>query len=222
MDRGGLVGSDGPTHHGVLDFAYLRCIQDMVIMAPKDENEMRDMLHTAVEYNGPIAMRYPRGTVYGIPLKQHFDRLAIGKGEILRSGKDVAILAIGNMVYQSIKAAQQLSKEGIEAEVVNMRFVKPIDGALIEEICHRFKYVVTVEDHVISSGFGGAVLECMNQRNINGVQVKVHGLPNDFVEHGTPAELHAMLRLDADGIASVTKEFLQTQNALPTLQNQYR
>ncbi|MBI5214895.1 MAG: 1-deoxy-D-xylulose-5-phosphate synthase [Ignavibacteriae bacterium] len=222
MDRGGVVGSDGPTHHGVLDFAYLRCIQDMVIMAPKDENEMRDMLHTAVEYNGPIAMRYPRGTVYGVPLKQHFDRLAIGKGEILRSGKDVAILAIGNMVYPSIKAAQQLSKEGIEAEVVNMRFVKPIDGALIEEICYRFKYVVTVEDHVISSGFGGAVLECMNQRNITGVHVKVHGLPNDFVEHGTPAELHAMLGLDADGIAMTTKEFLQIQNALPSLHNQYR
>ncbi|TAK55824.1 MAG: 1-deoxy-D-xylulose-5-phosphate synthase [Bacteroidetes bacterium] len=214
MDRGGLVGADGPTHHGVLDFAYLRCIQDMVVMAPKDENEMRDMLYTAVEYDKPIAMRYPRGTVYGIPLKQHFDRLAIGKGETLRTGEDVAILAIGNMVYPSVKAAQLLAKEGIEAEVVNMRFVKPIDGALIEELCKRFTHVVTVEDHVITGGFGSAVLECMNARNITGVHLKIHGLPNDFIEHGTPAELHKMVQLDADGIATVTREFLIKQKAL--------
>ncbi len=209
MDRGGLVGADGPTHHGVLDFAYLRCLQDIVVMAPKDENELRDMLYTATEYHRPIAMRYPRGTVTGVPLKQHFDRLAIGKGETLRTGTDVAILAIGNMVYPSFRAAQQLAKEGIEAEVVNMRFVKPMDGVLLEEISQRFKYVVTVEDHVIAGGFGSAVLECLNARNITGVQVKIHGLPNDFVEHGTLPELYAQTKLDSEGITEVVRDFLQ-------------
>jgi 1-deoxy-D-xylulose-5-phosphate synthase len=210
LDRAGLVGADGPTHHGVLDLAYLRCIQGMVIMSPKDESELRDMLYTAVEYRqGPIAIRYPRGNGIGVPMKLHFDRLEIGKGEIVRHGRDVAILAIGDMVYQSIKAADLLKSDGIDAEVVNMRFVKPIDGALVEDICKRFSYVLTVENHVVTGGFGAAILETIAQKKIEHVHVMVHGVPDEFIEHGSPAELSAMLKLDTPGIASVVKDFFR-------------
>jgi 1-deoxy-D-xylulose-5-phosphate synthase len=221
LDRAGLVGADGPTHHGVLDLSYLRCIQGMVIMAPKDENELRDMLYTAVQYKkGPIALRYPRGNGMGIPMKSTFDALEIGKGEIVRSGTDVAILAIGNLVYPSLKAAELLSKDGINAEVVNMRFVKPVDHALIENVCRRFKYVLTVEDHVIHGGFGSAVLESIATKQYPELHVRIHGIPDEFIEHGTPQELHAMLKLDAPGIASVVKNFFREtphQNPVATL-----
>ena len=210
LDRAGLVGADGPTHHGALDIAYFRCIQGMVVMAPKDESELRDMLYTAVQYQGgPIVMRYPRGNGVGVPLKPHFNLIEIGKGEIVRGGTDVAILAIGNMVYPSLKAAELLQKDGISAEVVNMRFVKPLDEALVDTICKRFSYVLTVEDHVIHGGFGSAVLESIAKNNYQNVRVKLHGLPDEFIEHGTPAELHAMVKLDAPGIASVVKNFFR-------------
>ncbi len=210
LDRAGVVGADGPTHHGVLDIAYLRCIPGMVVMAPKDESELRDMLFTAVSYRGgPIAVRYPRGNGLGVPLKKDFDLLPIGKGEIVRTGRDVAILALGNMVAPSMKAAELLLKDGIDAEVVNMRFAKPVDAELLDALCKRFSYILTVEDHVTSGGFGSAVLEELARIGIQHVRVKVHGIPNEFVEHGTPAELHAMLKLDVPGIASVVKNFFR-------------
>ena len=211
LDRAGLVGSDGPTHHGVLDLAYLRCIQGMVIMAPKDEGELRDMLYTAIQHEGgPIALRYPRGNGIGIPLKAGFALIEIGKGEIVRPGRDVAILAIGNLVYPSLKAAELLSNDGINAEVVNMRFVKPIDAALLEDVCRRFSYILTVEDHVVQGGFGSAVLETVVSKNLPHDHVMIHGVPGEFIEQGTPSELHAMLKLDAPGIASVVKDFFRT------------
>jgi 1-deoxy-D-xylulose-5-phosphate synthase len=213
LDRAGLVGSDGPTHHGLLDLAYLRCIQDMVVMSPKDESELRDMLFTAVQYQGgPIAIRYPRGNGTGVPLKPGFDLMEIGKGEIVRAGSDVAILAIGNMVAPSVKAAELLAKDGINAEVVNMRFVKPVDTALLEQICGRFSYLLTVEDHVVQGGFGSAVLEAIAAGHHRDLRVMIHGVPGEFIEHGTPAELHAMLKLDAPGIASVVKDFFRTSS----------
>ncbi|HEV8538858.1 MAG TPA: 1-deoxy-D-xylulose-5-phosphate synthase [Bacteroidota bacterium] len=215
LDRAGLVGADGPTHHGVLDLSYLRCIQGMVVMAPKDESELRDMVYTAVQYTGgPVAVRYPRGTGIGVPMKTGFDLIEIGTGEIVRPGKDVAILAIGTMVSPSLKAADLLQNDGISAEVVNMRFVKPIDHSLIEKICSRFKYILTVEDHVVEGGFGSAVLEAIASRPHPQLQVKVHGVPGEFIEHGTPQELYAMLKLDAPGIASVVKNFFR-QAPLP-------
>jgi 1-deoxy-D-xylulose-5-phosphate synthase len=218
LDRAGLVGSDGPTHHGLLDLAYLRCIQDMVVMSPKDESELRDMLFTAVHYQGgPVAVRYPRGNGTGAPLKPGFELLEIGKGEIVRPGSDVAILAIGNMVSPSIKAAELLAKDGISAEVANMRYVKPIDRALLDEICRRFTYVLTVEDHVVQGGFGSAVLEAIAAGNHRDLRVMIHGVPGEFIEHGTPAELHAMLKLDAPGIASVVKDFFRTSSPRPTV-----
>jgi 1-deoxy-D-xylulose-5-phosphate synthase len=209
LDRGGLVGADGPTHHGVFDLSYLRLIPDMVVMAPKDESELRDMLYTAIEYKrGPIALRYPRGNGVGVPLKQGFDLIPIGKGEIIRTGTHVAILAIGAMVQSALKAAALLEEEGISAEVVNMRFVKPIDSDLIEELARRFNCFVTVEDNTIKGGFGSAVAECLASKQITDVRLKIHGIPDRFIDHGTPDELYREVGIDPQGIANVVREFL--------------
>lgn len=212
MDRGGLVGADGPTHHGALDLSYLRCIQGMVVMAPKDEQELRDMLFTAVSYNGPIAMRYPRGNALGVPLRKEFRLIEIGKGETIRSGRDVAILAIGNMVPNSLAAAEFLAGEKIEAEVINMRFVKPMDDALIASLAQRFDAFVTVEDNVAQGGFGSAVLESLTRQGLRNVSVYVHGLPDSFVDQGTPAELQKAVKLDPRGIADITRLFLSSHH----------
>ncbi len=218
MDRGGVVGADGPTHHGVFDLSYLRLIPEMVIMAPKDESELRDMLYTATEYNkGPIALRYPRGNGVGVQLKQGFDLIPIGKGEIVRSGDTVAILAIGLMVQNALKAADILEKQGITAEVVNMRFVKPLDTELVADVARRFDHIVTVEDNSAVGGFGSAVAECLAAKAITNVQLKIHGIPDHFVDHGTPDELHRDVKLDANGIAGVVSEFLRAQ---PTVLHQ--
>jgi 1-deoxy-D-xylulose-5-phosphate synthase len=212
LDRAGLVGADGPTHHGVFDLAYLRTVPGMVIMAPKDESELRDMLYTATVYSkGPIALRYPRGNGIGVPLKPTFDEVEIGTGEIVRHGHDFAILAIGNMVYPSLKAAELLATDEISTEVVNMRFVKPLDEKLLEHIATRHTHIMTVEDHVVHGGFGSAVLECLAGKQFTHLKVFVHGIPDEFIEHGLPNELAAMLRLDPEGIARVAREFLQTQ-----------
>lgn len=208
MDRGGLVGADGPTHHGALDLSYFRCIQSTVIMAPKDEQELRDMLYTATLYRkGPIALRYPRGNALGVEIKP-FAQIPIGKGEIVEKGHDVAIIAIGSMVDMAMKARTQLAKENIDVEVVNARFVKPLDAELLKDVFARHKKVLTLEDNVIIGGFGSAVLEFMNQQKIHGVEIIVHGLPDKFIEHGTPEELYAELKMDANGISSIVRELL--------------
>lgn len=209
MDRGGLVGADGPTHHGAFDLAYLRCIPNMVVMAPKDENELRDMLYTAIQHRGPIALRYPRGSVLGLPLKFGFDLLPIGKGEIVRGGRDVAILAVGNMVQNALEAAELLVKDEISAEVINMRFVKPLDDDILEGVAKRFKRIVTVEDATVVGSFGSAVVEHYAQKGYSHLRVKVHGIPDRFIEHGTPQELYRALRLDAEGIAHIVRGFLE-------------
>jgi 1-deoxy-D-xylulose-5-phosphate synthase len=191
----------------------------MVVMAPKDEQELRDMLYTAVEYkDGPIALRYPRGNALGVPLREGFRRLEIGRAETVRKGKDVAILAVGNMVPNSLYAAELLAKEGIEAEVVNMRFVKPVDDALINSIASRMDSIVTVEDNVIVGGFGSAVLESLSRQGLTNVLVRLHGLPDSFVEHGSPSELHHMLRLDGAGIAEVVRELLASRQGKPAFE----
>jgi 1-deoxy-D-xylulose-5-phosphate synthase len=220
LDRGGLVGADGPTHHGALDLSYLRCVQGMVVMAPKDEQELRDMLYTAVEYTkGPIALRYPRGNAIGIKLRDGFEKLEIGKAETLRLGGDVALLAIGTMTTNALKAAELLHQEHVEAEVVNMRFVKPIDEELLKSLARRIDAFVTIEDNVVQGGFGSAVLEALSRLGITDVAVKLHGLPDEFVEHGAPAELYRTVGLDAEGIASATKDLLKTAHASSELQN---
>ena len=208
MDRGGLVGSDGPTHHGTFDLTYLRLIPNMIIMAPKDENELRNMLYTATEYKrGPIAMRYPRGNALGVEIGE-FEKIEIGKGELIKPGKDVAILAIGNMVQNSIKASELLSQNGINAEVINMRFIKPFDLELLKDVFERFKHIITVEDNTIIGGFGSAVSEFASQYGYKN-DLLLHGLPDRFIEHGKPEELHADLKLDPEGIFEVVSEFLK-------------
>lgn len=214
IDRAGLVGQDGPTHHGMLDLAYLRIIPGMVVMAPKDEQELRDMLYSALYCytDGPVALRYPRGNAIGVPLGP-MKALPLGKGEVLRRGEDVAILAVGKPVMEALKAAELLRQQGIEAEVVNARFVKPLDTALLDELCQRHSYLVTVEDGQVLGGFGSAVVEYITAQGYNRhVDVRVHGIPDCFVEHATPEEQYREMRLDAEGIAAVVQEFLQQRS----------
>lgn len=214
LDRSGLVGADGPTHHGVLDLAYLRIIQGMVVMAPKDEQELRDMLYSAIhDYQaGPVSLRYPRGESIGVEIKP-MRSLPLGKGEVLRSGKDICIIAIGNMVYPSLSAAQYLSEHEIEAEIVNARFVKPLDTQLLDELALRHDKFLTVEDGQIQGGFGSAVLEYMAQKH-PGKLIRLHGISDTYIDHGTQQELWADLRLDAKGIACVVQEFVETCESL--------
>jgi len=211
LDRAGIAGNDGPTHHGSLDLSYLRIIQDMVVMAPRDEAELRDMLYTAVHYGkGPIALRYPRGEGYGVPMREEFTAIEIGKSERMRPGRDVAILAIGDMTWRAVQAAELLEADGVSAEVIDARFVKPLDTAMIDDICSRFDKVITLENNVVAGGFGSGVLEYIaTQPYHRDVDLFVHGLPaNTFVEHGDTDELLADLDLLPDGIARVVKRFI--------------
>jgi 1-deoxy-D-xylulose-5-phosphate synthase len=207
LDRAGLVGADGPTHHGVFDLTYLRLIPGIVIMAPKDENELRNMLFTATKYKrGPIALRYPRGNALGVKTGE-FEKMEIGKGEIVKNGKDVAILAIGNMVQNSLEAAIILEEMNINAEVINARFVKPLDRELMLDIFSRFEKIITIEDNTIIGGFGSAVTEFAAQHNFKN-DILLHGIPDRFIDHGKPEELHAELKIDAKGISEVVREFI--------------
>lgn len=200
LDRGGLVGDDGPTHHGVFDIAYLRNIPNLVMMTPKDENELQHMMKTAVCYNGPVAIRYPRGNGEGVHLDEELQRLPIGKGEVLREGNDVLLIAAGNMVQEAMKAAKNLSAQGIEAAVINARFVKPLDEKLMLGYARRIKNVVTIEEHVLMGGFGSAVLELFEAAGLTDVKVKRIGIPDEFVEHGSQGILRKNYGLTAEGI----------------------
>ncbi len=209
LDRAGLVGEDGPTHHGVFDIAYLRHVPNMVLMAPKDENELQHMIKTAVEHPGPTAVRYPRGTGYGVPMDQELKTLQIGKGELLKDGSDAAIIAIGNLVLPSLEAARRLANEGISVAVLNARFVKPLDENLIIRTAKSTGKVVTVEEHALLGGFGSAVLECLESVGITGIKSLRIGLPDSYIEHGTQATLRKKYGLDADGIYGKVKEFVE-------------
>ena len=212
MDRAGLVGADGPTHHGTFDLTYLRLIPGMTIMAPKDEAELRNMLYTAVEhYEGPVALRYPRGTALGVPLKDGFEKVELGKAEKLFEGDDVALLALGSMVNYSTQAAKMLKEEGINCEVVNMRFAKPIDTEMLDDIAGKFSKVVTLEENNLPGGFGSAVLEYFAEKNYKNDVLRI-GLPDKFVEHGTQQELHHLLGIDPEGITERIKIFYQSKN----------
>ena len=212
LDRAGLVGADGPTHHGAFDLSYLRLIPNMTIMAPKDENELRDMLFTAIEFKeGPIALRYPRGSAVGVPLKENFEKIEIGKAEILKRGNDVALLSVGLMTHYSVLAAELLDSEGIDAEVINMRFIKPIDEDTLDYVAEKFDKIITLEENSIVGGFGSAVLEYFSSKNILKEILRI-GLPDNFVEHGTQSELHALLGIDPQGIAKQVKIFAAGNN----------
>ena len=209
LDRGGLVGADGPTHHGVFDFAYLRSIPNMVIMAPKDENELQHMLHTAVDHSGPISLRYPRGEGWDVALDAEFRKLEIGKAELLRDGTDLVIAAIGHTVIPALRAAQDLAPLGISAAVVNARFVKPLDGDLFRDLLARVPRLITVEDHVISGGFGSALVEFLADEGFTGLEVKRLGVPDRFIPHGTQDELKKFCGFDKDGIAQAALQMMR-------------
>jgi 1-deoxy-D-xylulose-5-phosphate synthase len=209
LDRGGLVGADGPTHHGVFDFSYLRPIPNIVLMAPKDENELRRMLKTAIDYDGPIALRYPRGEGWGVELEPEIAPLEIGKGELLREGKDIAILAVGSTVMPALKAAQELAPLGIDAAVVNARFVKPLDRDLLVNVLSRVPRAITVEDHVITGGFGSAVTELLADEGMTGVALRRLGVPDRFIPHGTQDELKKICGFDKDAIAQAAMQMMR-------------
>jgi 1-deoxy-D-xylulose-5-phosphate synthase len=209
MDRAGLVGEDGPTHHGVFDLAFLRHLPNIIVMAPKDENELQHMIKTAVEHNGPSAVRYPRGTGLGVPMDQELKALEIGKGELLKDGEDLVILAIGATVKPSLDAAERLKEAGISAAVVNARFAKPLDERLIFPMAKKTGRVVTVEEHALQGGFGSAVLESLERERISGVKTLRIGLPDKFIEHGSQAVLRQKYSLDAEGIYASVRKFVE-------------
>ncbi|NEP90477.1 MAG: 1-deoxy-D-xylulose-5-phosphate synthase [Okeania sp. SIO2C2] len=217
LDRAGIVGADGPTHQGMYDIAYLRCIPNMVIMAPKDEGELQRMVVTGINYtDGPIAMRYPRGNGYGVPLMEEgWEAIPIGKGEILRNGDDVLILGYGSMVHPSMQTAEILSEHGIAATVVNARFVKPLDTELILPLAQRIGKVVTMEEGCLMGGFGSAVTEALMDNNVLAPVLRL-GVPDKLVDHAKPDESKADLGLTpsqmAERILQSFKSKLSTVN----------
>ena len=210
LDRAGLVGDDGYTHHGVFDYAYLRSMPEMTVMAPKDENELRHMLKTAVDFDGPISLRYPRGSGVGVDITEPMEALPIGKAEVLREGQDVSIWAIGSMVQSAAQAAEKLAEQGISAGVVNMRFVKPLDKELLLAQAKEYGKIVTLEEGVLQGGVGSAVLETLNEAQLlTKCQVLTLGIPDEFVLHGDKKLLFKDLELDVDAIVAKTVAFVK-------------
>ena len=216
LDRAGLVGEDGPTHHGVFDFAYARMIPNFVVMAPADENELQHMVKTALAANQPCVIRYPRGPGEGVSLDQDIHALPIGRGVVLKPGQDVYLLAIGSMVHPCLKAATLIEREGIPCGVVNMRFVKPIDAALLNQLRQQTQNFVTVEEHVLTGGFGSAVMEALE-----GTDARIHriGIPDKFIEHGPQNVLRDMVGLSPEKIAQSTLAFLRGVPYQPALEH---
>jgi len=209
LDRGGVVGNDGPTHHGVFDLSYLRHIPNMTLMAPKDENELQHMLKTAIVHDGPIALRYPRGNGYGVPLDQDLKPLVIGKAELLREGADGVLIALGSMVYPAMDAAADLAAEGLDLTVMNARFVKPLDAELILQLAKRFGKLITLEENAMQGGFGTAVLELLEEQGVRAQVLRI-GFPDQYIEQGEQHELRAMHGLDKAGIAKTVRMFFKT------------
>lgn len=208
MDRAGIVGADGPTHHGLLDIAYLRSYPNIILSAPKDEAELRDLLFTSIEHPAPAAIRFPRGNGLGVDISAPPKKLEIGKAEILREGENVAILALGSMVYPAVEAAENLAKDGIEATVINARFVKPLDEKLILEVVENHDLILTVEEAYLAGGFGSAVLEFLEEKEkLNDVKIVRLGVPDRIITHGDPNLLKAKYGLDADGIYNKIKQY---------------
>jgi len=209
LDRGGIVGEDGPTHHGAFDFSYLRHIPNMVVMAPKDENELQHMVETARMMEGPIAFRYARGKGCGVSLDRRLKGIDIGKGELLREGADAVIVAIGSTVVPSLEAAEKLAQSGIHTAVVNARFVKPLDAELICGLAQGTGKMMTVEENALEGGFGSAVLELLQTRELHSVEVRRLGIPNVFVGHGSREQLCQIHGLDSEGIFNAMLVWLQ-------------
>jgi 1-deoxy-D-xylulose-5-phosphate synthase len=201
MDRAGLVGDDGPTHHGVFDIAYLRCLPNLVLAAPRDEQLLRDLLHTALRYDdGPFALRYPRGEGVGVPLTDARE-IAIGTGEVLRAGDRVALVGYGSGVSKALEAAELLAGHGIEATVADARFAKPLDRGLLAQLAAEHPLLVTVEEGVLAGGFGSAVWEELNEAGVPVPRMLRVGMPDRYVTHGKPALLHTEVGYTGKAIA---------------------
>ena len=210
LDRAGLVGDDGYTHHGVFDYAYLRSIPNMTIMAPKDENELQHMLKTALDFDGPVSVRYPLGSGVGVALDTQWQDLPIGKAEVLRTGKDVCFWAIGSMVQTALDAAELLEAQGISAGVVNMRFAKPLDVELLREHAQSYGKIITLEEGVLAGGVGSAILEELNENKLlEQFEVRCFGIPDEFVMHGDKKLLFRDLGLDTPTIAAKAAAFVK-------------
>ena len=213
LDRGGIVGADGSTHQGLFDFSYLRHIPNLVVMAPKDENELQYMLRTGVSCGHPVSLRYPRGEGWcGFP-DDEAKELPLGKAEVLRQGRDLVLLAIGSTVKAALEAASLLQKQGIDSTVVNARFVKPLDGELIGSLLSGCRRLITVEENALQGGFGSAVLELLEERGLTEIQVRRLGIPDVFVEHGPQDFLRQKYGIDAEGIVRAAEELFKMRNA---------
>ncbi|GKV64564.1 MULTISPECIES: 1-deoxy-D-xylulose-5-phosphate synthase [Sporosarcina] len=210
IDRAGLVGADGDTHHGVFDIAFLRHMPNLVIMMPKDENEGQHMVKTALEYNeGPIAMRYPRGNGYGVPMDEELHTIPIGTWEVLKEGKDATILTFGTTIPMAFAAAEQLKEQGKEVSIVNARFIKPLDTDLLDDLFAGGKPIITIEEAVLAGGFGSAVLEYAEQVSHTSTIIERIGIPDEFIEHGNVDELLMEIHMTPDHVAEVTLDALK-------------
>ena len=211
LDRAGLVGNDGRTHQGVFDLSYLRSIPHMVLMAPKDENELRHMLFTAINHDGPVAIRYPRGAGQGVSLDEPLHAIPLGKAEIVREGTDGAIVAIGSIVNTCLEAAEILAGEGLQLTVVNARFVKPMDEPVLGDLARCFNQLITVEENATAGGFGSAVSEALERLGHPRVAIHRLGVPDRFIDHATQNQQRHALQLDAHGIAQEARVRLRAQ-----------
>jgi 1-deoxy-D-xylulose-5-phosphate synthase len=212
IDRGGVVGEDGPTHHGLFDFSYLRCMPNMTIMAASDESELSRMMVTAINHDGPVAVRYPRGTGLGVPIQEDPKPLEIGKAQVVNTGDDILIIAIGSSVNDAKKAAKSLKDQGINVTVINARFVKPLDQNLIIKYVSKIKKIITVEEHVLDGGFGSAVLEMLVDNNVTGFSLKRIGINDKFVEHGPQDILRRDYEIDSIAILNTALELHGSQS----------
>ncbi len=212
MDRGGIVGEDGPTHHGLFDLSFLRPVPNMVLMAPKDENELQHMLKTALEHNGPAALRYPRGNGLGVPMDVTPQSLPIGKGELLREGGDLVLVGIGQTVAAAMEAAERLEQLGVQAAVINARFVKPLDQELILSWARKTERVITIEENVLQGGFGSAVLEMFQEALFTPAGFTRLGIPDTFVPHGGQSTLRNLYGIDAEGIERAALALMNTHH----------
>ena len=213
LDRAGIVGEDGPTHHGLFDISYLRHIPNMVLIAPKDENELQHMLYTAVHLKSPVAIRYPRGNGANVPLDDSFQKIPVGKAELLREGAAATIWALGNTVHPALRAAELLEEEGISCSMINARFVKPLDEELLCSLAEKGAPIITVEENVLHGGFGSAVLEALQRHHLTQVKVLCLGIPDEFVEQGPQPVLRAHYGIDAEGIRTAVKKSLYGENS---------
>jgi len=212
IDRAGLVGDDGPTHHGAFDLSYLRHVPNLVVAAPSDAAELRLMLHLALEHDGPFAIRYPRGDCPEIPTHSSMQPISVGMAEVLVEGDDVCIIAVGSAVHLAVEAVEELRKQGVSAALVNARFVKPLDSKLIESVAKRCPRLVLVEENAVQGGFGSAVTELLAGAGIPGVQVRQVGLPDEFIGHGAQTILREIHGLDAHHIALAATELLGSRD----------